>query len=220
MILFSEVSTAQWNANTGHRVHAITAIVLGGTSLLGGEGAVWRAALGRALPEDDRQRLQPARNDAAMAVRHPGRHPGGRGLARRLVAAQACVITHACAALRDRADHGCACERIAWVRDARRAIRARGLHCLALSDGRHRGRAPRCAGAHSRLLGLDDQGTAERSILRRRVHRRSDLSLSLAARTHEWRRTRIVAVLAFTLTSLALLVTLRNLGQFVFGQAA
>jgi ribose transport system permease protein len=46
VILFSEVSTAQWNANTGIEFTAITAVVLGGTSLLGGEGAVWRAAFG------------------------------------------------------------------------------------------------------------------------------------------------------------------------------
>jgi hypothetical protein len=43
------------------------------------------------------------------------------------------------------------------------------------------------------------------------------LALSLAARAREWRRARIVAVLAFTLTSLALLETLRNLGPFAFG---
>ena len=46
MILFSEVGTAQWNANSGIEFDAITAIVLGGTSLLGGEGAIWRAVLG------------------------------------------------------------------------------------------------------------------------------------------------------------------------------
>jgi ribose transport system permease protein len=46
VILVSEVQTAQWNANTGIEFDAITAIVLGGTSLLGGEGAVWRAVLG------------------------------------------------------------------------------------------------------------------------------------------------------------------------------
>lgn len=45
-ILVSEVQTAQWNANTGIEFDAITAIVLGGTSLLGGEGAVWRSVLG------------------------------------------------------------------------------------------------------------------------------------------------------------------------------
>jgi hypothetical protein len=43
------------------------------------------------------------------------------------------------------------------------------------------------------------------------------ISLSLAARAREWRRARIVAVLAVTLTSLALLETLRNLGPFAFG---
>jgi len=46
VILFSEVQTAQWNANSGIEFDAITAIVLGGTSLLGGEGAVWRSVLG------------------------------------------------------------------------------------------------------------------------------------------------------------------------------
>jgi len=46
VILVSEVGTAQWNANTGIEFDAITAIVLGGTSLLGGEGAIWRAMLG------------------------------------------------------------------------------------------------------------------------------------------------------------------------------
>jgi ribose transport system permease protein len=46
VILVSEVQTAQWNANTGIEFDAITAIVLGGTSLLGGEGAIWRSVLG------------------------------------------------------------------------------------------------------------------------------------------------------------------------------
>jgi ribose transport system permease protein len=46
VILFSEVGTAQWNANSGIEFDAITAIVLGGISLLGGEGAIWRAVLG------------------------------------------------------------------------------------------------------------------------------------------------------------------------------
>jgi len=46
VILVTEVGTAQWNANTGIEFDAITAIVLGGTSLLGGEGAIWRAVLG------------------------------------------------------------------------------------------------------------------------------------------------------------------------------
>jgi len=46
VILFSEVQTAQWNANQGIEFDAITAIVLGGTSLLGGEGAIWRTVIG------------------------------------------------------------------------------------------------------------------------------------------------------------------------------
>jgi ribose transport system permease protein len=46
VILFSEVETVQWNANSGIEFDAITAIVLGGTSLFGGEGAIWRSVLG------------------------------------------------------------------------------------------------------------------------------------------------------------------------------
>jgi ribose transport system permease protein len=46
VILFSEVGTAQWNANQGIEFDSITAIVLGGTTLLGGEGAIWRTVLG------------------------------------------------------------------------------------------------------------------------------------------------------------------------------
>ena len=46
VILVSEVSTAQWDANRGIEFDVITAIVLGGVSLLGGEGAIWRAVLG------------------------------------------------------------------------------------------------------------------------------------------------------------------------------
>jgi hypothetical protein len=45
----------------------------------------------------------------------------------------------------------------------------------------------------------------------------ASIALFIAARAREWRRVRIVAVLAFTLTSLALLETLRNLGPFAFG---
>ncbi len=46
VILASEVQTAQADANPGIEFDAITAIVLGGTSILGGEGAVWRSVLG------------------------------------------------------------------------------------------------------------------------------------------------------------------------------
>lgn len=47
IILASEVSTAQAEANNaGNTFDAITAVVLGGVSILGGEGAIWRAVLG------------------------------------------------------------------------------------------------------------------------------------------------------------------------------
>jgi ribose transport system permease protein len=46
IILVSEVATAQADANPLIEFDAITAIVLGGISILGGEGAIWRAVLG------------------------------------------------------------------------------------------------------------------------------------------------------------------------------
>jgi ribose transport system permease protein len=47
VIIVSEVSTAQADiGNAGYTFDAITAVVLGGISILGGEGAIWRAVLG------------------------------------------------------------------------------------------------------------------------------------------------------------------------------
>jgi ribose transport system permease protein len=47
VILASEVGTAQADAdNLGNTFNAITAVVLGGISIAGGEGAIWRAVLG------------------------------------------------------------------------------------------------------------------------------------------------------------------------------
>ena len=46
------------------------------------------------------------------------------------------------------------------------------------------------------------------------------VSLALAARERAWQRARLVAVLAFALTSLALLVTLSNLEPFALDAAA
>ena len=47
VILSSEVGTAQADSgNAANTFDAITAVVLGGVSILGGEGAIWRAVLG------------------------------------------------------------------------------------------------------------------------------------------------------------------------------
>jgi ribose transport system permease protein len=46
VILASEVGTAQADANRLIEFDVITAVVLGGISILGGEGAIWRAVLG------------------------------------------------------------------------------------------------------------------------------------------------------------------------------
>ncbi|MGD9734344.1 MAG: ABC transporter permease [Solirubrobacterales bacterium] len=42
----SRVSTGQSDAGAGLELQAIAAVVIGGTSIMGGEGAVWRTALG------------------------------------------------------------------------------------------------------------------------------------------------------------------------------
>lgn len=46
VLLASMVQTAQADAAPGITFDAITAVVLGGTSILGGEGAIWRSVLG------------------------------------------------------------------------------------------------------------------------------------------------------------------------------
>jgi ribose transport system permease protein len=46
VLLASMVQTAQADAAPGITFAAITAVVLGGTSILGGEGAIWRSVLG------------------------------------------------------------------------------------------------------------------------------------------------------------------------------
>jgi ribose transport system permease protein len=46
VIVASRVASAQADAGTGIELTAIAAIVLGGTSILGGQGAVWRTVIG------------------------------------------------------------------------------------------------------------------------------------------------------------------------------
>lgn len=46
VIAASRVSTGQSDAGAGLELQAIAAVVIGGTSIMGGEGAVWRTALG------------------------------------------------------------------------------------------------------------------------------------------------------------------------------
>jgi ribose transport system permease protein len=49
IILASQVGTGQAEANPGIEFDAIAAIIIGGTSILGGEGAIWRSVLGALL---------------------------------------------------------------------------------------------------------------------------------------------------------------------------
>ena len=46
VILTSQIGTGQAEANPGIEFDAIAAIIIGGTSILGGEGAIWRSVLG------------------------------------------------------------------------------------------------------------------------------------------------------------------------------
>lgn len=49
VIFVSQIGTGQAGAQTGMEFIVITAIILGGTSLFGGEGAIWRSVLGALL---------------------------------------------------------------------------------------------------------------------------------------------------------------------------
>jgi ribose transport system permease protein len=49
IILASQVGTGQAESNPGIEFDAIAAIIIGGTSILGGEGAIWRSVLGALL---------------------------------------------------------------------------------------------------------------------------------------------------------------------------
>ena len=49
LISTSKISTGQATAGVGMELQAIAAVVLGGTSIMGGEGAVWRSVLGVVL---------------------------------------------------------------------------------------------------------------------------------------------------------------------------
>jgi ribose transport system permease protein len=49
LVLVSRAGSAQPNMATGMELLAITAVVIGGTSILGGEGAIWRGVVGALL---------------------------------------------------------------------------------------------------------------------------------------------------------------------------
>jgi ribose transport system permease protein len=46
MITASQTTTGQATAGTGNEFTAIVVVVVGGTSIFGGEGAIWRTVLG------------------------------------------------------------------------------------------------------------------------------------------------------------------------------
>lgn len=49
IILTSQIGTGQADANPGIEFSVIAAVIIGGTSILGGEGAIWRSVLGTLL---------------------------------------------------------------------------------------------------------------------------------------------------------------------------
>ncbi|MEZ5256613.1 MAG: hypothetical protein R2705_06900 [Ilumatobacteraceae bacterium] len=50
----------------------ISAVVVGGTSIAGGEGAVWRTVAGAFFARADDERLQPSPGRSDLAAHHPG----------------------------------------------------------------------------------------------------------------------------------------------------
>ena len=81
----SRVLSAQ--ASSGDTALAFTVlagIVVGGTSILGGEGAVWRTVVGVLFIALDRERLHPPRPRPALRADHDGRAPPRSGRARLL----------------------------------------------------------------------------------------------------------------------------------------
>jgi ribose transport system permease protein len=49
ILISSKVATGQPDVGVGLEISAIAAIVIGGTSIMGGEGAIWRTVLGLLL---------------------------------------------------------------------------------------------------------------------------------------------------------------------------
>ena len=85
IIYVAHLGQAQSDAGTGYELDAITAVVLGGTSIFGGRGTLWGTLLG--LFCDRRAAERPAAGGAAVgAGRRPDRRPAARDDRDRLVA--------------------------------------------------------------------------------------------------------------------------------------
>ena len=82
----SRVLSAQASSGSFLTFTMLAGVVVGGTSILGGEGAIWRTVIGCLFIALVGQRVQPARPRPLLPADHPGRHPPARGRRRRLVA--------------------------------------------------------------------------------------------------------------------------------------
>ena len=71
-IAASQLSSAQANLDPGIIFDVLTIVVVGGTSLSGGSGAMWRTAVGLGHHCDDLERLRAARHQSVLSVDHQG----------------------------------------------------------------------------------------------------------------------------------------------------
>ena len=83
----SRVLSAQASAGSFLTFTVLTGIIVGGTSILGGEGSVQRTVVGCLFVALDRQRLQPPGPRPVLPADHARDHPAGRRGHGRLVAA-------------------------------------------------------------------------------------------------------------------------------------
>ena len=78
------LSASSSNGGTALTFTVLAGIVVGGTSILVGEGAIWRTVVGTLFIAIVRRRLHAARLEPAVRADHPRRHPAARGRRRRV----------------------------------------------------------------------------------------------------------------------------------------
>ena len=78
-IAVSRLGMGQPQAGMGMELEAIAAVILGGTSIYGGEGAVWRSVAGVSAPSAHQQRLQHPEREPLLQGPHHRPHHRCRG---------------------------------------------------------------------------------------------------------------------------------------------
>ena len=77
IMIASRLASGSSNSGTGFELEVITAVVLGGTSLLGGHGSIDRHSVGCDDPRHHLERARPAPRRRLLGTNHPGHHPRG-----------------------------------------------------------------------------------------------------------------------------------------------